>query len=114
MNDSHPPELDRAEPAGRNRLSRILGPIRWAAIGLIILFIVGLGIMAIGGIVGQSRWTPLPGWLTDRIGGNIPPSPTYTLETPEGAAIGGPFQLIDDHGRSVTDADYRGRWMLVF
>ena len=37
-----------------------------------------------------------------------------TVEVPEGVAIGGPFHLIDDKGRAVTDADYRGRWMLVF
>ena len=29
-------------------------------------------------------------------------------------AIGGPFHLTDDKGHDVTDADYRGRWMLVF
>jgi protein SCO1/2 len=33
---------------------------------------------------------------------------------PEGVPIGGPFKLIDDRGHVVTDADYRGRWMLVF
>src|SRR5580704_14247773 len=28
--------------------------------------------------------------------------------------VGGPFALTDDHGRAVTDASYRGRWMLVY
>ena len=32
---------------------------------------------------------------------------------PAGVEIGGPFRLTDDHGKPVTDADYRGRWMLV-
>jgi cytochrome oxidase Cu insertion factor (SCO1/SenC/PrrC family) len=31
-----------------------------------------------------------------------------------GPRIGGPFNLIDHKGRPVTDAVYRGRWMLVF
>ena len=31
-----------------------------------------------------------------------------------GASIGGPLNLIDHNGRPVTDAAYRGRWMLVF
>ncbi len=30
------------------------------------------------------------------------------------AAIGGPFSLIDQRGRSVSDRDFRGRFMLVF
>ncbi|MEO5338315.1 MAG: SCO family protein [Magnetospirillum sp. WYHS-4] len=29
-------------------------------------------------------------------------------------AIGGPFALTDHDGRAVTDADYRGRFMLIF
>ncbi len=28
--------------------------------------------------------------------------------------IGGPFALVDGTGRPVTDATYRGRWMLVY
>jgi protein SCO1/2 len=30
------------------------------------------------------------------------------------ASIGGPFTLRDQDGRTVTDADFRGRWLLVF
>ena len=30
------------------------------------------------------------------------------------AAIGGPFTLVDGAGRSVTDREFRGRWMLVY
>src|SRR3990170_3878351 len=30
------------------------------------------------------------------------------------ALIGGPFTLIDQHGKTVTDRDFRGRFMLVF
>lgn len=30
------------------------------------------------------------------------------------ASIGGPFQLLDHTGKSVTDADFRGRFMLIF
>ncbi len=30
------------------------------------------------------------------------------------ALIGGPFTLVDDTGKRVTDKDYRGRYMLVF
>jgi protein SCO1/2 len=31
-----------------------------------------------------------------------------------GASIGGPFTLTDQDGRTVTDKDFHGRWMLVY
>lgn len=33
---------------------------------------------------------------------------------PAPAGIGGPFRLTAGDGRTVTDADFRGRWMLVY
>ena len=30
------------------------------------------------------------------------------------ADVGGPFKLIDQTGKPVTDADYRGRYMLIY
>ena len=37
-----------------------------------------------------------------------------SVETSGKALIGGPFTLIDQHGKTVTDLDFRGRYMLVF
>ena len=36
------------------------------------------------------------------------------VETSGKALIGGPFTLVDQHGKKVTDRDFRGRYMLVF
>jgi protein SCO1/2 len=47
-------------------------------------------------------------------GGTASASNEDTVGVPAGVSIGGPFQLTDDKGHSVTDASYRGRWMLVF
>ena len=33
---------------------------------------------------------------------------------PSASAIGGPFRLTDGDGRAVTDASFRGKWMLVY
>ena len=40
----------------------------------------------------------------------------YARFSPEAAAIpiGGPFRLTDGDGRTVTDQDFRGKWMLVY
>ncbi|MTJ82299.1 MAG: SCO family protein [Telmatospirillum sp.] len=40
--------------------------------------------------------------------------PRFLETAPEGPSIGGPFSLIDHTGRSVTDADYRGKVMLIY
>ncbi len=48
-----------------------------------------------------------------------PPPPASVAESgvvriAGGAAIGGPFQLIDHTGRAVSDADFAGRFMLIY
>lgn len=36
------------------------------------------------------------------------------LGVTSGVSVGGPFKLVDSAGKSVSDTDFRGRWMLVF
>ena len=42
------------------------------------------------------------------------PAPQGMAPPPLPIGAGGPFALIDHHGRPVTDADFHGRFMLVF
>ena len=43
-------------------------------------------------------------WIVRPVAGSAP----ATL------AIGGPFTLLDQDGKTVTDADFRGHWLLVY
>lgn len=54
-----------------------------------------------------------------RIGGfvglNTPEAPSAGgVQLPQGLALGGPFSLVDQTGRSVTEADFAGRTLLVY
>jgi protein SCO1 len=36
------------------------------------------------------------------------------VQLAQGAALGGPFSLVDDTGQAVTERSFAGRWMLVY
>lgn len=46
--------------------------------------------------------------------GNVGTGPSTTQNATAGASIGGPFTLVDQDGRTITDADFRGKYMLVY
>jgi len=75
----------------------MLRKIRWVAIGLIL----ALAVVWIG------KWT-----LNGGPAGSG--STGIGVSVPGGVQVGGPFKLIDSNGKTVTDADYRGRWTLVY
>jgi protein SCO1 len=41
-------------------------------------------------------------------------SPRGAAGTALAGAIGGPFRLIDQNGKTVTDADLKGKWSLIY
>jgi len=41
-------------------------------------------------------------------------APERGVTTSGKALVGGPFTLVDQHGKTVTDQDFRGRYMLIF
>jgi cytochrome oxidase Cu insertion factor (SCO1/SenC/PrrC family) len=65
-------------------------------------------------------------WLADAVGNPLAAAAMGRISSlfgfqakgvgavPLGVQVGGPFHLVDQHGTAVTDADYRGRWMLVY
>lgn len=68
------------------------------------LFILALAGLALGAIAALAV---LPG-ARERLFG---PGPIATIGQ---ALVGGPFSLVDQDGRPVTDADFRGRFMLIY
>jgi protein SCO1 len=81
---------------------RTLRIIRWTAFALILLILSGVAVIEFRSAGNPQRHV---------VASN---TPAGIVTIPEGVPIGGPFNLIDDKGHAVTDADYRGRWMLIF
>ena len=52
------------------------------------------------------------------VGGGFMAARSWFAPTPTSAdtstSIGGPFTMVDQNGRTVTDQDFRGKWMLVY
>jgi len=70
---------------------------RWISLGLVVATLLAWG-----------------GFWLRRSGIDLVGLGTAAVGIPTGVSVGGPFALTDDHGRAVTDASYRGRWMLVY
>lgn len=88
MNSGIPPT---PKPAGRS--PRLNGPL----LALLVVALVGGGFLA-----ARHFW-------------GMPPGPAADAGARQGEPeIGGPFTLVDQDGRTVTDADFRGRWLLVY
>jgi protein SCO1/2 len=47
-------------------------------------------------------------------GGQMPVPGAGGVQLPQGMSLGGPFSLVDQTGRAVTERDYAGGWMLVY
>ncbi|GAN82046.1 SCO family protein [Acidocella aminolytica] len=87
--------------------------IRNLGIGICLALAVIISIVAIDPSLlklGQGNLSaPLPG---SESGGQM--ATTTNSGIPPGAPIGGPFQLTNQLGQPVSDATYRGKYMLVF
>jgi len=48
------------------------------------------------------------------VGADMPAPSAGGVQLPQGLALGGPFSLVDQTGRAVTEADFAGRHLLVY
>ncbi|MCC6720452.1 MAG: SCO family protein [Acetobacteraceae bacterium] len=80
----------------------MLKTIRYIVVAISVVLTLAWGVIWLRG--GDIRQLGLGDLGLDRIG----------IAVPDGISIGGPFTLVDTAGATVTDATYRGRWMLVY
>lgn len=73
----------------------MLAIVRWAALAVAIVAVAVAAWLTL-----QTQKGPVG---PENIGGVVP-----------AVTIGGPFELVNQSGRTVSDADFRGRWMLVY
>jgi protein SCO1/2 len=80
--------------------------IRWSAFAGIALLLAAIAVF---------KFAPgMRDFVLSRSDRTISASNEDTVSVPAGVPIGGAFELTDSKRHAVTDADYRGRWMLVF
>lgn len=71
--------------------------IRWVACAAIVVLLGGWALV----------WT---GLVQIGPGGKL----SAGISVPAAVSIGGPFSLVDTGGKPVTDADFHGRWMVLY
>jgi cytochrome oxidase Cu insertion factor (SCO1/SenC/PrrC family) len=85
---------------------RALRAIRWVALAGIVLLLATIAALEFAPGVREI--------LLRHSDGAASASAEDAVSVPAGVPIGGAFKLTDETGHPVSDADYRGRWMLVF
>jgi protein SCO1/2 len=92
----------------------MLHAVRIAA--LAVLFVLGLAWAAawVGRAEGESVAEAFSRQAARLLGHDMPAPSAGGVQLPQGMALGGPFSLVDHHGRAVTEADFAGRFLLVY
>ena len=89
--------------------------IRYASLALL-LGVAGIwGYAWVSRTPGQSVGEAFASRLAGVFGSDMAvPSSGGAMQLPAGVSLGGPFSLVDQAGRPVTERDYAGRWLLVY
>jgi protein SCO1/2 len=106
--------MDGATPA--HYLSRImLHAVRGFALFLLLLLVGAWGVAWFGRAEGESVADAFIRQSARIFGGDVPAAPSAGgVQMPQGLALGGPFTLTDHTGRTVTERDFAGRFLLVY
>ena len=86
--------------------------IRWMSVLLIAVLLIGWGFVWLAGRDPGGLASTVVNSVRSLAGG--PPAPGGGTDNLAGLRLGGPFTLVDQHGATVTDSAFRGRWMLVY
>lgn len=92
----------------------MLRTIRLLSLALLIL-LAGLWAVAwLGRAPGESPGDAFLRRIAGLFGAEMPLPSAGGVRLPQGTALGGPFRLTDHTGRTVTEQDFAGRWLLVY
>ena len=69
-----------------------------------IVFYLGVALLVVAGFMAGRDMMAPKGWLVD----------TPSSQSRGAALIGGPFTLVDHTGKTVTEADFRGRFLFIY
>jgi protein SCO1/2 len=85
---------------------------------LLLLIILGLGAVWATAWFGRQPGEALGDSFLRHVamltGRDVPPPSSGGVQMPQGMQIGGPFALVDQDGRSVTQADFGGRLLVAY
>jgi protein SCO1/2 len=92
----------------------MLHAVRLIAVILVVLLGLLWGAAWLGRGEGEGVADAFARRIAALTGGEAPAPSAGGVQLPQGLVLGGPFSLTDHTGRAVTEADFAGRFMLVY
>lgn len=92
----------------------MLHAVRLFALAIILLLGLAWGAAWLGQGEGESLPDAFARQAARLLGHDAPTPSAGGVQLPQGMVLGGPFRLTDHTGRAVTEADFAGRFLLVY
>lgn len=92
----------------------MLHAVRLIALGVILVLGLAWGAAWFGREEGEGVADAFSRQAARMLGQEAVPPSAGGVALPQGMALGGPFSLTDQTGRAVTEADFTGRYLLVY